>query len=193
MTPVSEISISLASRETSSCAAVSLSPSGDSSKPRLRFDPVRAAFVSSYGQLLVSDSLASNRVDKAIQSLQSVTLHVARIQPESKFVNVSGKVFRAGVVIDARQSAFKNGPNTLNAVHVDFAASVNTSRVIDRAVSEEKTVKARVRSVFVSVERRTDFDIVEKALLNRAEVVGRNRETFGASVALAHTENDLLA
>lgn len=181
MSPVSDSWHEISSRETSACVAASLCASDDNSELRPRSDLVPVEPLFSFGQLGVSQSFSSSRVNKTIQSFQRVALYVTSVQPESKFVNVATQVLGTDLVIDAVQPALENCPNTLNPVYVDRAASVHAFGVVDCGVSKEKPVKARVRTVFVSVERGADFDIVEQALLHSAEVVSFNRERFGTA------------
>src|SRR6185369_4155313 len=75
-------------------------------------------------QFFVSDALAANGVNERVQPEQGVALHVARVQTERKFVNVSLSVFRANVMKDAVDTAFENRPNRLYAVRVDRANMV---------------------------------------------------------------------
>ena len=49
------------------------------------------------------------------------------------------------------------------------------------------------RCVFVAVDRASDFDVVEKALLNRAEVGTVQNKRLGVTATLAHSENGSLA
>src|SRR5947209_3689278 len=85
------------------------SPSVCSAAPHQRWhrEPLGASG-SSCDQRLVSQALARNTVNEAVEPLQRVTGHVAVVEPERELVNVAAKMLRAGVVVDADQAALED-------------------------------------------------------------------------------------
>src|SRR6266404_8671390 len=145
--------------------------------------------ISSLSQLLVGDSTARRGVNEAVQPDQRMMLYVALVQPEGELVNVAPKMLFARVMIHAVESALHHGPHALNAVRVHRAASEHARAMVHAAMLEQKLVKAAEGFVFVSVEGRADFDVIEDRLLNGAKIVALNRERFGVAAALAHSQN----
>src|SRR3990170_2288498 len=66
---------------------------------------VPAVSSGSYRKRLVRDAFASGRANKTIQPLQRMPFDVAVIQPESELVDVSPKMFPAGVMVDPMNAA----------------------------------------------------------------------------------------
>ncbi len=66
-------------------------------------------FDYSLGEPFVGQALARSTVNKAIEARHRVIFDVAFIEPEGKFIDVTGKMLRAGVVIDAVQAALEDG------------------------------------------------------------------------------------
>lgn len=122
-----------------------------------------------------------------------MTPHIARVQPESKFVNVTLGVLLADVMIDAIDAALHYGPNRLYAVRVDRASGEVSRTVIDSRVFEEQPIKAGVARMLVTVDRASDFDVVEKALLNRTKVRTVQNKRLCVAATLAHSQNGSLA
>ena len=79
-------------------------------------------------------------------------LHIPFVKPEREFVNVSGKVFWAGVVINPMQTAPKNGEHTLNTIGRYTLAGILTLAVI-YAFVRVVFVKPLICSQFVRMER----------------------------------------
>jgi hypothetical protein len=83
---------------------------------------------------LVSQSLAGNGFNEAVKPHQGMILYVPLIQPEGKFVNITAKMFAAGMMINTDQTALKDGEHAFNSVCGDGAAHIFASAVIDRFV-----------------------------------------------------------
>ena len=176
----------------------SLPSTSDDAPERCRLsDPTQRArpetLVLSFRQLRVSQTLSGNRSDKRVETLQRVDSHVAKVQPERKFVNVSVKVLFARVMVNAMKTALEQSPNGLNRVCRDVPAPPFTLRVIDTGMTEEKTAYATVCAVLVTVECRANFAVFMDRRLNGRQIVGFNRQGFGAAIALAHSEDGLLS
>jgi hypothetical protein len=56
-------------------------------------------------KVCVSQPLALDRADKALQPRQGVVPDVALVEPERELIDVAAKVFRAGMVIDPARNA----------------------------------------------------------------------------------------
>jgi hypothetical protein len=171
-----------------SCALVS----GGSLKPRpLSCSAIRESLVAfSFGyQLLVGQTTPRNRIHEGVQPEQSVTFDVAEIQPECKLVNVAFSMLRADVVKDAIDATFENRPNALNSIGIDRAVREMSRAMVDSGVAVEKAIQALIARVFVAVDRGTNFDVVEKALLNRAEVGTVQNKRLCVTATLSHSEN----
>src|SRR5688500_3074635 len=144
MTALEHFSLPFSSRvscEASACVAASLSMPDDRRARHQRSDPAiaecRPSRRSLRNQVFVGQALSGNRIDKTVQPLQRVTLHVTSVQSKSELVNVAIQVFRTGVMVDANQPAFEHSPNTFDSVDVNRSASVHAFGVINCAVAEE--------------------------------------------------------
>lgn len=144
-------------------------------------------------QFFVSESFVSDGRDEGIESQESVAFHTPRVQPEGKFVNVSFGVLFADMVKDAVDAALEDRPNRLDSVGIDRAVREVSRTVIDRAVPKEQAIKPGVAGVLVAVDCRTDFDVIEKALLDRAKVRTVQHKRLCIAAALSHSENRSLA
>lgn len=106
----------------SSCASSphSSSPLGYRPRrhPRWRQAPLARspALVSSLNERLICEPLSRYAIYEAVEPRQGVILDVAFVQPERKLVNVSVQMLRAGMMIDADQSALQYGENTFDTV-----------------------------------------------------------------------------
>lgn len=174
--------------------------SGDSSKPcRLSCrEPLCRVLLacllcSLCSQLLIGQSFVKGRENKAIQSFERVIFDVSKIEPERKFSNVSVKMFRANVMVNAGDAAFQQSPNTLNRVRIDAVASVFTAGMVDGLMLKEKPVKVAVSTVFVGKDRRANGNVIVDSLLNNWQTRVLNVHRFGSPAAFTHTENGLLA
>lgn len=144
-------------------------------------------------QLFVGDAFPCDGINKRVQPEQGVTFHATSIQSEGELVNVSLSVFLADVMKDAVNTALENRPNRLDSVGIDRAACEVSRAVIDSRVTVEKSVKAAIARVFVAVDGRADFDVIEKALLNSAKVGTVQNKRLRIPAAFAHSENWSLA
>ncbi len=78
-----------------------------------------------------------------------MVLNVSFVQPESKFVNVAVQVLRAGVVINADQSALENGENAFDPVCSYIVANVFAVTVVDGRMLIARMLDADVSAEFV--------------------------------------------
>ena len=86
-------------------------------------------------------------------------LHVRVIKPERKFIDVSRQMLRAGMVIDAVQSAFHDSENALYAVRGDVAAHILTRAMVYALMLEYQTIEAVIDCAFVSVDCRSSLNV----------------------------------
>lgn len=166
----------------------------DNSELYPRFGSMRQElFLQSFScdQILIGDATASGCENKAIEPLQSVIFHIAKIKAKRELVNVTVQMLLTRVMVNAIQTAFQNRPNTLNRVRACESAFVFAVEVVDGRVSEEKPVKAAIRSVFVGVECRADLNIVVNRLLYGWQFGIGYRHRNDSTVALTHSENGL--
>ena len=96
---------------------------------------------SSCGQPRVSQPLPADSVDERVQPLKRVALYVTFVQAERELINVTGKVLRADLVIDAIHAALQERPNAFDTVRTGRAASKGTSRMVHRLVAKEQPVE----------------------------------------------------
>jgi hypothetical protein len=143
-------------------------------------------------QLLIGQSFVKGRENKAIKAVERVIFDVSEIEPERKFSNVAVKMFRANVMINARNAAFQQSPDGFNAVRINAVASVFAARVIDGLMLKEKPVKVAVSTVFVGKDRRADRNVIMDSLLNDRQTRVLNVHRFSSPTAFTHTENGLL-
>src|ERR1700674_4618660 len=145
----------------------------------------------SLNQFLVSDAPTGNCRNEAVEPRERMILDVAFVQAESKFIDVAAKMFRAGVMIDADQTALEHRENTLDAVRGHSGPDKLAFAMIDRIMSEEDTIKAVVASGFLSMDGRADFDPFMDFGLNCIDVcVGDMRQGRAAPIpTLAHSKN----
>jgi len=147
----------------------------------------------SLDQCLIRDALASHGGCEAIQPRQRMILDVTLVQPEGELIDVPAKMLRAGVMVDSDETALKDRENALDAVRGYAAANELTLSVIDGAMLKEQAIEAVIRSGFVGVDSRTDFNPVMDFALDRADArIGYGRHNR-ASTPLAHSENRSLA
>ena len=90
-----------------------------------------------------------------------MTLYIAFVQAPSEFIDVTAKMFRAGVMVDADQATLENGEHAFDAVRGHAIADVFASGMIDGLMREEQAVQAFVGTVFVGVDGRSDFDVLD--------------------------------
>ena len=80
-------------------------------------------------------------------------LHVAVIQTEGEFVNVTAKVFLAGVVIDADQAALHDREHAFHAVGGHSVADILAFAVVDGFVVEEQPAKSAIDASLIRMQR----------------------------------------
>jgi len=144
-------------------------------------------------QIRISQPLALDRADKALQARHGVIFHVALVQPEGKLVNVTTKMFFAGVVIDANQAALKHSENALNRVGRYAIPRVLAVAVIDRFMFEKQSAHSGIGKMFVGVQSGTNFDILHDHVLDRLRISRLDLEALGPPAAFFHTEYGRLA
>jgi hypothetical protein len=154
----------------------------DMREPRQPSHPISsAALVSSLDQRLIGKALAGGSTNKAFQSRESVMPHVAFIEAEGKFVNISARMFRAGVVIDADQPALENRENAFISVGGHVVSNILASAMIDSIMDETRVVNARICASFVGMQCRSDFDMLMNSGLNCSLVWNGTRSTASPS------------
>ena len=116
------------------------------------------------------------------------------VQPESKFVNVTGQVLGAGVVINPNQSALKDRENRLDTVRGHAVADVLALAVIDRRVVEKQAADVTVGAVLIGMQRRSDRDVLGDRIDDGPgfRVIDLHRLGTTALAALAQAQNRLL-
>jgi hypothetical protein len=75
-----------------------------------------AVSVCSRDQLLIGEALACCGDDQAIEARKREAFNISFIQPERKFVDVSAKMFRAGVVVNTMQPTLEHCPHAFDSV-----------------------------------------------------------------------------
>lgn len=181
-------------------AVSAVCPLGDSSKPcplsyrGLLYRVLLACILWSLcSQLLIGQSFVKGRENKAIKPFERVIFDVSEVQTERKFSNVSVKMFRANVMVNAGDAAFQQSPNAFNGVRVDAVASVFAAGMVYRRVVEVKPAQIAVSTVFVGKDRRADCNVIVDSLLNDRQARVSNVHRFGSTAAFTHTENGLLS
>lgn len=137
----------------------------------------------------VSETFPCCPVNEAIQPVQRVYGHVAVIEAECEFIDVTKQVLRTRVMIYAVQSALQDRPDALDAVRVDSPAHELTGRVINAVMAIEQAAQVIVRAIFIGAERRPRTHRAVNLILDRVDV-GRNYDHSPASaIALPHSED----
>lgn len=111
--------------------------------------------LASLNEPFVSEPLAGGSVNEAFKTIESVYFYVPLVEPERKLLNVTVKMLRAGVMIDAMKTAFQDRKDALSAVRGDAFASVAFA-VIDRFVLVAR--QAAINRRLVSVNNRAGFN-----------------------------------
>jgi len=93
-------------------------------------------------QRLVGEALALRARHEAFQPLHRVVFHVAVVQPEGEFIDVTAQMLLAGVMVDADQAALENREHALDVVGRNAVADVFAGAVVDGLVIEEQPTKA---------------------------------------------------
>ncbi len=146
---------------------------------------------SSSDQILVRETPARYAINKAVEAVEGMALHVALIEAKGELINVAVQVLVAGVVIDAMQAPLQDRPNALDAVRRHVVTRVLASTVNDRLVTI--LAKAGIARMLVSVDGRARLDALPDFGAQRLAMGAINRARHGAPAALPHAENDRLA
>jgi hypothetical protein len=95
-----------------------------------------------------------------------VAFYVVFVQAEREFIHIAGKMFLAGVVVDAVQPVSENSEYAFNAVCRDAAPRIFSFRVV---YSFMRVVfrKALVGGQLIGMERRAFRDGLANGTLNR--------------------------
>ena len=152
------------------CASLPVLILASACTPRLRRrlrPTLSVPSVRSLNEPFVSEALASRPTNEAIEPRQGVVLHVTFVQPERKLVNIAIKMLRAGMVIDANQTALENGEDTFDAVRGDVVTHIFASAVIDRFVCKAGDVQ--------SIPRRAGEDVAVRLHARMLRVPDRAR------------------
>jgi hypothetical protein len=79
----------------------------------------------SLDQCLVSQALAGDTIHEAVETGQSVMLHVPLIKAKRELVNIPAKMLRAGVVVNTDQAALETA-KTLSIPFVVTSSRTNS-------------------------------------------------------------------
>ena len=80
-----------------------------------------------------------------------MAFHVAIVQPESELVNVTAKVLRIDMVINAMQTALQHRPDAFDIVGRNAIADILASRMADRLVLVEQAADSLIAAVLIRV------------------------------------------
>jgi hypothetical protein len=150
-----------------------------------------AAWECSLCESLVSQTLAGNTVNEAVEPRQGVVLDVAFIEAEGKFIDVAAKVLFAGMMIGANAAALENGKNAFDAVRGYAVANVFAGTVIDCIVIE--AIDAGISAGFIGVQHRSSLDILMNSALDCFSIGAADRHGNGSAATFPHAENRRLA
>jgi hypothetical protein len=134
----------------------------------------------SLDQPLIGQALSSDTVDETIKPRHGVVFDVPFIQAECKFIDVSVKMLRAGVMINADQAALENRENAFHPIRGHVIPNIFARTMVDRSVLEARTFDADIRASFVGVQDRTGFNMPIDSGLDRLFVGARNRHADSA-------------
>jgi hypothetical protein len=143
-------------------------------------------------QLLFADRAqvpAKVAINEAIEPRQSMIFDVSFIQTKRKFIDVAAKMFLARMVIDAIDAALHDRKNALDAVCSHVIADIFTLAVIDHIVIERQASNTNIGTSFVSMDSRSEFDILQNRGLDRFCVRASDGHGNGAPAALAHSKD----
>jgi hypothetical protein len=147
----------------------------------------------SLDQRLVGQALALRSSHEAIKPRHGVVFNVAFVQAERKFIDITVKMFRAGMVIDADQPTLKNRENAFHPIRGHVITNIFARAMVDRSVFKTRTFDADIRASFVGVQYRTGFNMLIDSGLDRLFVGARNRHADSAATTLAHSEDSRFA
>src|SRR5208282_5501423 len=137
--------------------------------------------------------LSNYRNYERIQSLKSVTAHVAYIKAERELIHIAMQMLLRDLMVNAIHSALENSPDAFNAVRAHAVLGVDSRRVINGFMAKEQTVKADIPSRLIRKDRGTYFDVGMDSRLQRSHVRSLNRHRYGASAALPESYDGSLA
>lgn len=140
-------------------------------------------------QPFISEPLSDCGVDEGIQPLKGVAGDVPLVQAEGELIDVPGKVFRAGVMIDAVETPLHYRPNALNAVRVCRSTGIFPGAVVHTLMAKEQTVHVGKDGVVISVQLRTRLNLPVNFILDGVERSVSDRLGDGSPATFPHPQN----
>src|SRR5208282_4646089 len=112
---------------------------------------------------------------------------------ECELIHVTMQVLLGNLMIEAVHSALEHRPDAFNAVRAHSVFGVDSSRVIDGLMAEEKPVKTDISGCFIRKDRGTYFDVGVDSRLQRGHVGSLNRHRYCTSAALPESYDSRFA
>lgn len=144
-------------------------------------------------QPFIGQALVGTGADHAVEPVHGGTLHVAVIQAKGEFINISAKMFRRDLMVDASQPALENRPNALDSVHAGLLANELADAMVDGLVIEKERSKVSINRRFIRVNGRADLDIIIDGLVQIRRISIRDMAGLQSAATLTHAENNGLA
>jgi hypothetical protein len=153
-----------------------------------QFYPGSAASFS-FRQLRIGQPFSRGGGHETIKAVQCVYFYIAVVQTEREFINIASQMLFTGMVIDAMQAAFQDGPNTLNTVGPDPVPDVLTVFMVYGSEFIEQAIKSTIDSRLIGVQRRTYINAGMDSIVQNARVDIGDRHCNGPSATLPHAEH----
>src|SRR5579872_28593 len=138
---------------------------------------------------LVGEPLSGTGHHEAVQALHRVSRDVPLVEAKRKFIDVAEQVLFAGVMVDAMQPAFQDGPDTLDGVSGDRTTGKLSGAVVDPLVTIEQAVQVVVRAVLIGVDRRANFHRAVDLVLDSVDAGRVNHHGDGTASAFPHSQH----
>ena len=75
-------------------------------------------------QILVGQPPAGRAINEAVETVEGMPLHVARIETERELVNVPAEMLGADMMESSVDAAFQNGPDAFDAIGRNVVADI---------------------------------------------------------------------
>src|SRR6516165_5899765 len=118
---------------------------------------------------------------------------VTFVEPEGKLIDITTKMFRTSVVIDANQAAFHDRKNRLDAICGHAVPAIFILTVVHALLREEQTTHIAIDGRVISMQRRTDFDVLHNGILYGLGIHAWQGYCLDAPATLSHSQYGSLA
>src|SRR4051794_4712913 len=138
-------------------------------------------------QILVSQPLAGRALNKAVDPLRRVPLHITLIEAKGELIDIAVHVLRADMVESSVNATLENGKETFDAVRRHVTANELGSSMIDRLMG--KPIEAMIGRKLIGMDCRAGFNVIHDFIMDHVAVCRLDRRGPGTPAALPHSEN----